>query len=118
MTNYEHIISQMTPENFANYSLKLVMVNDRPFYMTSSGQLYYTTEYEKALRHEYNILTTVIPGTEENEEKAETQTDIASEKIPEEVSKVETQTNTTDEKTEKISSEEVSTDKTFIDNKK
>lgn len=97
MTNYEHIISQMTPENFANYSLKLVLVNDRPFYMTSSGQLYYTTEYEKALRHEYNILTTVIPGTEE---------------------KAEMQTDTTDEKTEKISSEEVSTDKTFIDNKK
>lgn len=101
MTNYEHIISQMTPENFASYSLKLVLVNDRPFYMTSSGQLYYTTEYEKALRHEYNILTTVIPGTEEKtEEKAEMQTD------------------TTDEKTEKISTEEVSTDKTFIDNKK
>ena len=95
MTNYEHIISQMTPENFASYSLKLVMVNDQPFYMTSSGQLYYTTDYEKALRHEYNILTTVIPDTEEKtEEKAEAQTD------------------TTDEKTEKIS-EEVS-----MDNKK
>lgn len=87
MTNYEHIISQMTPENFANYSLKLVLVNDRPFYMTSSGQLYYTTEYEKALRHEYNILTTVIPDTEEKTEgKAEAQTDTTDEKISEEVS--------------------------------
>lgn len=83
MTNYEHIISQMTPENFANYSLKLVLVNDQPFYMTSSGQLYPTTKYEDALRHEYSILTTVIPGTEE---KAEIQTDIADEKISEEVS--------------------------------
>lgn len=83
MTNYEHIISQMTPENFANYSLKLVLVNDQPFYMTSSGQLYPTTKYEDALRHEYSILTTVIPGTEE---KTETQTDIADEKISEEVS--------------------------------
>ena len=93
MTNYEHIISQMTPENFASYSLKLVLVNNQPFYMTSSGQLYPTTKYEDALRHEYSILTTVIPGTEEKtEEKAEAQTD------------------TTDEKTEKISSEEVSTD--------
>lgn len=83
MTNYEHIISQMTPENFASYSLKLVLVNNQPFYMTSSGQLYPTTKYEDALRHEYSILTTVIPGTEE---KAETQTDIANEKISEKVS--------------------------------
>lgn len=83
MTNYEHIISQMTPENFASYSLKLVLVNNQPFYMTSSGQLYPTTKYEDALRHEYSILTTVIPDTEE---KAETQTDIANEKISEKVS--------------------------------
>lgn len=83
MTNYEHIISQMTPENFASYSLKLVLVNDQPFYMTSSGQLYPTTKYEDALRHEYNILTTVIPGTEE---KVEPQTAVADEKIPEKVS--------------------------------
>lgn len=83
MTNYEHIISQMTPENFANYSLKLVLVNDQPFYMTSSGQLYPTTKYEDALRHEYSILTTVIPGTEE---KAEPQTAVADEKISEKVS--------------------------------
>lgn len=78
MTNYENIISQMTPERFADYSLKLVLVNSQPFYMTSSGQLYPTTKYEDALRHEYSILTTVIPGTEE---KAETQTEIADEKV-------------------------------------
>lgn len=78
MTNYENIISQMTPERFADYSLKLVLVNNQPFYMTSSGQLYLTTKYEDALRHEYSILTTVMPGTEE---KAETQTEVADEKV-------------------------------------
>ena len=78
MTNYENIISQMTPERFADYSLKLVLVNNQPFYMTSSGQLYPTTKYEDALRHEYSILTTVMPGTEE---KAETQTEVADEKV-------------------------------------
>ncbi len=57
MRNYEAMMQQMTPELLAEKNVHLVTVdNRRLFYMTSSGQLFNNTDYEAAVRHEYNWL--------------------------------------------------------------
>lgn len=57
MKNYETLMNTMTPERMAELNVKLVTVNNRDlYYLTSTGQLYLTNQYEDAVRHEYNWL--------------------------------------------------------------
>ena len=57
MTNFEKNMRAMTPEIMAELGTKLVVINNRDvFYLTSSGQLFPTDDYQAALRHEYNWL--------------------------------------------------------------
>ena len=57
MKNYETLMNTMTPERMAELNVKLVTVNNRDlYYLTSTGQLYLTSQYEDAVRHEYNWL--------------------------------------------------------------
>lgn len=71
MTNYEKIIAEMTPEKFAQISLKPVLINNSEMcYMTSSGQLFPFANAKEALQFEYNMLMMQIP-TESTEDVAE-----------------------------------------------
>ncbi len=72
MTNFEKNMNAMTPEIMAELGVKLVIINNRDlFYLTSSGQLFPTNDYQAALIHEYNWLIhddsddAVQPDTEE-----------------------------------------------------
>ena len=57
MTNFEKTMRAMTPEIMAELGTKLVVINNRDvFYLTSSGQLFPTDDYQAALRYEYNWL--------------------------------------------------------------
>lgn len=57
MTNYEKLMQGMTIEQMAYNNVKLISVNNRElYYVTSSGQLFATGEYNKAVQHEYNWL--------------------------------------------------------------
>ena len=57
MRNYEAMMQQMTPELLAEKNVRLVTVDNRSlFYLTSSGQLFNSTDYEAAVHHEYNWL--------------------------------------------------------------
>ena len=57
MTNYEKIMQDMTPERLAEINVKLVTVNNTNlFYMTSSGQLFNTSQFDDAVRYEYDWL--------------------------------------------------------------
>lgn len=57
MKNYDRIMQDMTPERMAEVNVKLVTVNNTNlFYMTSSGQLFNTNQYNDAVRYEYNWL--------------------------------------------------------------
>lgn len=59
MRNYDRIMQDMTPERMAEVNVKLVTVNNTNlFYMTSSGQLFNTNQYEDAVRYEYRWLIT------------------------------------------------------------
>jgi len=59
MNNYDRIMQDMTPERMAEVNVKLVTVNNTNlFYMTSSGQLFNTNQYEDAVRYEYRWLMT------------------------------------------------------------
>ena len=59
MKNYDRIMQDMTPERMAEVNVKLVTVNNTNlFYMTSSGQLFNTNQYEDAVRYEYRWLMT------------------------------------------------------------
>ena len=58
MKNYDAIMQTMTPEKMAEMNVKLVTVNNTNlFYMTSSGQLFNTNQYNDAVVYEYNWLT-------------------------------------------------------------
>lgn len=58
MRNYDAIMQTMTPEKMAEMNVKLVTVNNTNlFYMTSSGQLFNTNQYNDAVVYEYNWLT-------------------------------------------------------------
>ena len=62
MTKYEEIMKNMTPETLATLGVKMVTLNNTElYYVTSSGQLYPTNEYDRALVHEYNWLTAAPP---------------------------------------------------------
>ena len=57
MTNYNTILTSMTPEKMAELGVKLIHVNNRElYYVTSSGQLFNIADYDRALIHEYNWL--------------------------------------------------------------
>lgn len=57
MCNYDVVMKNMTPEAMAELGVKLVNVDNRQlFYLTSSGQLFNTNNYNGALQHEYNWL--------------------------------------------------------------
>ena len=57
MTNYEAVMSQMTPEIMAEKNVRLVTVDNRQlFYLTSSGQLFTTNDFQAAVQHEYQWL--------------------------------------------------------------
>ena len=57
MTNYDKLMQGMTIEQMAYNNVKLISVNNRElFYLTSSGQLFSTGEYDRAVQHEYNWL--------------------------------------------------------------
>ena len=59
MKNFEKIMSNMTPESMAELGVKLISVNNRDlYYMTSTGQLFYTADYQSALQHELRWLMT------------------------------------------------------------
>lgn len=54
MRNYDVIMEKMTPEILAEKGVHLISVdNRRLFYMTSSGQLFNTNQFEAAMQHEY-----------------------------------------------------------------
>lgn len=53
-SNYKIMMEQMTPEALAEKNVHLVTVdNRRLFYMTSSGQLFNSNQFEAAVQHEY-----------------------------------------------------------------
>ena len=55
--NYDIMMKQMTPEQLAEKNVHLVTVdNRRLYYMTSSGQLFNNTDFDAAVRHEYQWL--------------------------------------------------------------
>ena len=57
MTNYKAVMNQMTPEMMAEKNVRLVTVDNRQlFYLTSSGQLFTTNDYQAAVHHEYQWL--------------------------------------------------------------
>lgn len=66
MKNYDAIMQSMTPERMAEVNVKLVTVNNTNlFYMTSSGQLFNTNQYDDAVRYEYRwLMTDPTPETE------------------------------------------------------
>ena len=65
MKNYDKIMNEMTPERLAEVNVKLVTVNSTNlFYMTSSGQLFPTSQFPQAVAYEYNWLMT-DPNPEE-----------------------------------------------------
>lgn len=70
MTKYEEIMKNMTPETLATLGVKMVTLNNTElYYVTSSGQLYPTNEYDRALVHEFNWLTEA--PVEDNEIESE-----------------------------------------------
>lgn len=57
MTNFKKVIDNLTPEALAELGVRLINVNSRElYYMTSTGQLFHTNNYEAALQHEYRWL--------------------------------------------------------------
>ena len=57
MTNYQAIMNQMTPEIMAEKNVQLVTIDNRKlFYLTSSGQLFSTNDFQAAVQHEYQWL--------------------------------------------------------------
>lgn len=68
MTNYEKLMSEMTPEKFANIALKPTLINNSEMcYMTSTGQLFPFANVKEALQFEYNWLNMEIPEQPNNE---------------------------------------------------
>ena len=70
MKNYDAIMQNMTLPVMAELRVKLVTVNNRDlYYLTSSGQLFLTSEYEAAVQHELSWLnydpTPAQPATSE-----------------------------------------------------
>lgn len=71
MKNYDAIMQSMTPERMAEINVKLVTVNNTNlFYMTSSGQLFPTTQFDDAVRYEYRWLTADPEGEADRCEQA------------------------------------------------
>lgn len=71
MKNYDKIMNGMTPEIMAELGVKLVSVNNRDlYYMTSSGQLFYTSDYQSAVQHEFNWL--MVDQDQDNKDMSET----------------------------------------------
>ena len=57
-TVYEVIMTNMNPAKFAKYGVRLVLVNSKDLHwVTSIGQLYDFSAYDKALQAEYDWLT-------------------------------------------------------------
>jgi hypothetical protein len=74
MTNYEKIMNGMTIEQMAYKNVQLVsFLNNGLYYVTSSGQLFAVSEYERAVQHEYKWLCINdqpdVANVEENTEK-------------------------------------------------
>lgn len=57
MRNYDSIMNTMNERTMAELRVHLVTVNNSQlYYLTSSGQLFLTSEYEAAIQHELNWL--------------------------------------------------------------
>lgn len=69
MTNYEKIMAEMTPEKFAQISLKPTLINNSEMcYMTSTGQLFPFSNVRDALEYEFRYLTMEVSQQGESQE--------------------------------------------------
>ncbi len=65
MTNYETLMSNMSPETLADLLVKVVLINNECiYYVTSTGQLFPMDKHIDALQYEYNWLMTKLSEEE------------------------------------------------------